>query len=161
MLRSLMIPVLAGSLALGAGAPARAADAEDVIGVLAGIAAVAIIANRLEDRNERREDRVTVDHRRHDDGYATLRRPGDDRRHWTTSRRLPEHCVRLVDDRRGTHRVFTRRCLANEGIRTSRLPERCAFDVRTRRGPVTVYGAHCLRREGWQVARNERYWRDR
>ena len=161
MLRLFLIPALAGALAFGSGSPVRAADAEDVIGVLAGIAAVAIIANRLEDRKERKDSKVTVDHRRYDDGYATLRRPGDSHRNWKPARSLPERCVRLVDDRRGTHRVLTRRCLANEGIRVSRLPQQCAFDVRTRRGPVAVYGAHCLKRNGWNIAQRETYWRDR
>ena len=153
---------IAGSLFTAA--PARA-DGEDIAKVIAGIAAIAIIAKAIDNRKDR--DNVTTvgsrrlgsvdqyDGRRIIDG--TIRRHenrrGPKARRGYKKQRLPQACLRVVETRRGDKLVYGSRCLNRKFKFASKLPDRCETLVRTGRGFRSVFGARCLRRDGWKVAR--------
>lgn len=152
MKRTILTAVTAAALALSpmATAPARAADAHDIIGTILGVAALAAIANELnEDRSPqygRSSRRVTYD----DGRYG---RNGSYDRNRRYAQVLPGECLRVLDGGRTDSIVFPERCLNSNGIRTSRLPQRCESTVRTRQGRLDVYHARCLADAGWRLPR--------
>ena len=131
--------------------PARAADAENVIGILLGLGALYAIGRSI-DRDDK--ERATAVRRSRQE---PPRFQSPDRR-----RVLPAECLRTFETRNGPVRGFSRHCLKRTMHRVDRLPERCELQIRTDRGPRTIYAPRCLRRQGWQVADNEEVrWRDR
>lgn len=155
-------------------APARA-DANDLARVLAGVAAVAIIAKAIDNRRRDDSDGRTFAGRlgpiEHDDGgYKYYDGHGrriidgrirdyDPHRHGPKAKRgykkrpLPEACLRTVETRRGDRLAYSARCLERKYRHASKLPGHCETLVRTRRGYRAVFGARCLARDGWRVAR--------
>jgi len=157
MIRFIIAPVLAVSLALAATPrQAQAANGEEVLGLLAGLAVLAIIANEIDDDDvkakPKSKKKVHYSNRyRNDDRYYYENRYRDQRRH-NARRALPERCLWSNRTNVGPPRVFSARCLRRAGVNIDRLPNRCAFRLDTDRGPRRVYGARCLRRSGWQIA---------
>lgn len=170
MTRVFLAPAVALLIALGVGAPkpAQAADGEAIIGVIAGVAAVALIAKAIED--ERDEEKAkskratniyqgprTTRIYRHDDDRAFHRGHSGTRIHrfnhssriYNAGRVLPDRCLRLIETRGGTRRAFGQRCLQRNGVNLARLPNDCAFRLRTDRGTRTFFGGRCLRQRGW------------
>ena len=137
------------SLGVTSAAPAQAADTEDILGVIVGLAAIAAIADRAKD-----DDRGKV-HRSYRDNRSI--------RHYNSKKRnrfvLPEHCLRRSETRRGLRTVLPVRCLERSGVRTSRLPHRCERRAELRRGVRNVFGARCRQRVGYTVGqRHNRRW---
>ena len=159
MIRFISAPVLAVSLALAATPrQAQAANGEEVLGLLAGLAVLAIIANELDDDDEKatpkpkkKKQAHYEDRSRNKKGYYYENRYRDQRQH-SARRALPERCLWSNRTNVGPPRVFSARCLRRAGVNIDRLPNRCAFRLDTDRGPRRVYGARCLRRSGWQIA---------
>ena len=173
MSRSFIATILAGALAVTGltAAPARA-DAEDVAKALAGIAAVAIIADavRDNDRDRRRHGIVTRSHRNHGNAYGNAYRRGHDRPHVDTRRghghiaprplprraqvnQLPRRCMVRVTGRNINAQAFAGRCLARNDVNMRRLPDRCEIRMRGQRGGQSYYAAACLRSHGYRAAR--------
>lgn len=128
MLRCLTVFLLSAALVLGpAGArPAQALDEKELLGLLAGVAALAIIKKELDDRKD--EKRAAA------------------------ARVLPGDCVFRLEDRAGRIRdVLGPRCLQRSGVNLARLPDQCLREVRTTRGWRNAYARPCLERAGWQV----------
>ncbi|MEM9343339.1 MAG: hypothetical protein AAGA87_09850 [Pseudomonadota bacterium] len=131
--------MIAGALALNpmASAPAQAGDAKDVLGVIVGLAALAAIANEIDNnRDNRARSRVVIRNNNHT-------------RH--RSRVLPSQCLRTLETDRGFRNVLRARCLERNGVRTARLPDRCERTVQTRRGFGTAFAARCLQRQGFAI----------
>ena len=154
-------PIIAGiaamSFALAGPARANGLDREDVGKLLIGLAAIAVIGAAVENNN-RQNERVTPTHDRHDRDWSNLQR-GDN--NWSNlSRRsdrrlLPHDCIRHIDTRFGTQRMFGRRCLQRNYRHFSSLPERCVVRVYTNDGPRRGYDPLCLREQGY---RSDRRW---
>ncbi len=172
------------SLAAGLSAPtgSAAADGEDIAKIIAGIAALAIISEAIDDRNDRKDTATTSQSGRRiyqelDHGGRPGYRPNtsnrsksryieeptfgrliDERRRNAARNnirihRLPDRCQRLVETRRGDRLVYGARCLNRNWGYTRWLPESCKVFIDTPRGNRAAYVARCLRRDGWQVAR--------
>ncbi|SMX23149.1 hypothetical protein BOA8489_01253 [Boseongicola aestuarii] len=165
LMKLLATAILGLTLATTNAAPVKA-EGNDLAKAILGIAAVAIIAKSIDDRNDRRRKASatvgasrlgTVD--RHNDGrqlYGTVR-PYDGfgpkaGRGYKKSP-LPQSCLRIVDTGRRDRLAYGARCLDRNFRFASKLPDQCVTAVRTPRGVRTVYGARCLERDGWIVAR--------
>ncbi|MDJ1018054.1 MAG: hypothetical protein QNJ35_16205 [Paracoccaceae bacterium] len=163
MLRTAIAGLTAAALLAAPVQAQSRSSSDDVAKIIAGIAALAIIAKAVDDRNDRkvassdpnrwrfgsvdRRDRV-IDgriRRYHDDD--------DDRRRTNYKRRpLPRDCLVVVETRRGDRLAYGQRCVNRNYRYASRLPNQCKVTVNTRRGTRAVYGARCLNRDGWRVA---------
>lgn len=150
--------------------PSQAADAEDIVGVLAGIATIAILSRALDDDRSGSSTRSRATAAKHDDrrwyddrdGYwvrdgRTWRFvPRHDRRH-ASRKTLPEACLFTFETDRGNYRAFGENCLKNRMRDKARyLPRECERTIRTRRGNRDIYMARCLSREGWTVEARHR-----
>ncbi len=163
-----LITATIASIAMAASltAPATArADGDDIAKAIVGIAAIAIIAKAIDDRNDR-DNFTTVGSRRlgsvnQFDGRSVIdgrirrldSRRGPKARRGYKKQALPRTCLRVVETSRGDRLVYGSRCLNRNFRFAAKLPGNCETAVRTRRGFRTVYGARCLRRDGWKVAR--------
>ena len=152
MRRHILAPALAITIALGVVAPrpAQAENGEAIVGVIVGVAALALIAKAIEDNREEEKARAQRATRVDATPNSTrINRHGQHSRLYNRSRILPDQCFRTIETRSGVRRVFGQRCLQRNGVNTARLPGACAFQVRTQRGIRTVYAGRCLRQNGW------------
>lgn len=162
MFKPLIAGITALSLTLATTTPtyAQGMDREDVGKLLFGLAAVAVIGAAIDqnrDRNRSR-NRSTPAHEtpqlngiNRNPGWSDL-----GRQHQTNSsgrRALPHACLRSVETRFGTQRMFGKRCLENNYRHASRLPERCAVRVYTNDGPRRGFDPLCLREQGFRSDR--------
>lgn len=169
MFRSILAATLSIGLALPAATPAQAGDAEDVAKIVGGIAALYILSQALENRNDRNVRRVAPVqraqtysphvrlreperflHQRERRGIITSTRPHqrpDRFRH--DVRLIPDQCYREIDTRRGVVAGYSARCMQNRVARPGILPSQCISQVRTDRGIRNLYGPRCLRQQGW------------
>ena len=143
MLKSLVATALAATLALGTmAAPARA-DRAETLRTIAGLAALAVIANEIARQNQK--DKVNRGKQ-----YYYDDRP--EPRHWGHDIRvLPGACAFDIRTHDGDRQVLGKACLRDQFDEARRLPERCEFTIRTQRGPRQVYGANCLRDAGYRI----------
>jgi hypothetical protein len=155
MLKSLIAGVAALSLTLASAAPAAAGnlDREDVGKLLIGLAAVAVIGAAIEQNRD--DTRSTPVH--HNNGWSGINRNNNWsnlRRNNNNSRRvLPHDCIRRVETRFGTQRMFGKRCLERNYRHVSNLPGRCAVRVYTDNGPRRGFDPQCLREQGYRSDR--------
>ncbi|MEO1789968.1 MAG: hypothetical protein AAFR34_09705 [Pseudomonadota bacterium] len=152
MRRHILAPALALAIALGVAAPrpAQAENGEAIVGVIVGVAALALIAKAIEDNREEEKARTQRATRFHATPNVTRQhRHGHQSRIYNRARILPDQCFRTIETRSGVRQVFGQRCLQRNGVNTARLPGACAYQVRTQRGIRTVYAGRCLRQNGW------------
>lgn len=153
MKRAILTAVTATAIALSpaAVAPARAADAHDIIGAFLGIAAIAAIANSVKSGSTT----ATRTHPTRRTYYDTHRRqpyrPTQTQR--PKANVLPGQCLRVIDGRRSDGIVFPETCLQRNGVAQKHLPKRCETQLRTRSGRQNVYRARCLADAGWSLPR--------
>lgn len=163
MTKSLLVPVLAGALALGTtAAPARADN--DAAKVIAGLAALALIAGAIE-RNTNDKPAVTSNNRpvTHSNRpvYGTVTQAPT----WSSTnaakrRALPEQCIRTVNTNRGLRTVYAQRCLNKSYSFANFLPQECRVNIRTANNRLRpAYVTQCLRRDGWKVHQGRHYQR--
>ncbi|MTJ04756.1 MAG: hypothetical protein FH759_08715 [Sediminimonas qiaohouensis] len=154
MSRPFIAAVVAASLALsGLSATTAQAGNRDVARAIAGIAAVAIIAGALSDRDNRRNrGHVT---RRYDPDPVVIPRPLPRR---VQRHSLPRHCMIRAQSRYGEpRRVFGSRCLNRHFRYTDSLPRACAVRIGGNHHRHANYGRHgysvgCLRQHGYHLA---------
>ena len=162
--KTLLVPVLAGALALGTTAVPVRAD-NDAAKVIAGIAALALIAGAIE-RNTNDKPAVSSNNNRtynHNNlpVYGTVTNAPN----WSSTnaakrRALPERCVRTVQTNRGLRTVYGARCLNNNYSFSNFLPQECRVSVRVANNRLRpAYATHCLRRDGWKVHQGRHYQR--
>ena len=155
------ITALSLTLAMTSPVQANGLDREDMGKLLFGLAAVAVVGaainnnNRDNNRdNDRDNDRATqrtqtVQHGRdRNRSWAELHRPQQRR-----FAELPRECLRSVETRFGTQRLFTERCLQRSHVQVNRLPNRCAVRLFTTQGPRNGFDPLCLREQGYRIDR--------
>ena len=106
----------------------------DALKIILGAAAIGLIVNQIEKRNDRRQTPA----------YTT--RPNRD--YW--KRPIPADCIYEIRGSRGWESVVGKRCIQRSNYR-GRLPEACEFRVRGKNHNRTVYGLRCLRSKGFRV----------
>jgi hypothetical protein len=159
MFKHMIAGITALSLTLATAAPVQANgfDREDVGKLLIGIAALAALNAAIQNNN--RNDRAdaqtqTADHRSNRaNSWADLNRPHQRDRDRARNRALPRECLRSVETRFGTQRLFGKRCLERNYARVNRLPNRCAVRVFTTDGPRNGFDPSCLREQGFRATR--------
>ena len=153
-------------------APARA-DGRELAQAIAGIAAVAIIANALNEKRKKDQPQLGsrntgYDHdRQHgyiqpQHGYVQPQQEWHGGRHLAprplpdrvARKSLPAACLMTVEDRRGRAvDVLGQRCLENNFRGARKLPQSCVVDIQSHRGWRSGYDARCLSRAGYSIAR--------
>ncbi len=132
----LSLAVAAGGLTATA-TPARA-DTEDVLGVLAGLAALYAIGRVIHENRDRPQD------------VRSPGRPNPNAGHGPR-RVAPARCFRDGHDVHGNYyRGYGARCMQNNVRRPGALPPQCIRQVQTHRGWRNIYGGRCLAQNGWQ-----------
>ncbi len=129
--------IIAGATALSlafAGVTPAQADERDIARILAGIAAVAIIAKVIDDRRDRR---------------AAVPAPPPPPRYDP----LRADCIVDVPTRRGDVRVLGSRCLQNNYRHFAALPQACQVELRGRHHRRSGYDIGCLRNAGFEIGR--------
>ncbi len=159
MFKSLIAGITALSLTLATAVPAQANgfDREDVGKLIIGIAAIAALNAAIQ--NNKRHDRATTQTApaqhgvNRNDSWADLNRPRQ--RNQARNRDLPRQCLRSVETRFGTQRLFGQRCLERNYARVNRLPERRAVRIFTDDGPRRGFDPLCLRDQGFRSTRRQ------
>ena len=144
MIQNMKKPLMAVMLSLTLGltaasvpaTPARATDAGDVAGVLAGLAALYIIGRAIEDHNDNRGRVVTRNVTPHRPQHQALV--------------APARCFREFWTSQGYVRGYLARCMQRNVQRAGSLPPQCIVRVHTDRGFRNLYRGRCLARNGWQ-----------
>ena len=159
-------------LPFGSAVQAGEFDRNDVARALLGVAAVAIIAKAIDDRNDRKDAARSRSSHHAGSGFNEFvngsasgvrvidGRIRDGRIVSPASRAhrgfkqlpLPASCNVIVETRYGDRAAYSRSCLDRHYKFASKLPGACETLVRTPRGYRAVYGARCLDRDGWKVA---------
>ncbi|MEL6169825.1 MAG: hypothetical protein AAFR35_14130 [Pseudomonadota bacterium] len=129
---------------------------DEIVGILAGLAALAVVGKIISDANDDDDKKSSSSNR------AVVNRSGNfshghhhDQR-FVNRVPLPNDCLRRYRVGNGERRtLYGARCLRNNTRRPALLPDRCLREVRTDRGFRLAYGPRCLRRAGFQLeARN-------
>ncbi len=133
--------VAASATALGvivaSAVPSRAeVNDKDLLKLLLGVAAVAIIANEL--KKDKDDD---------DDEPPVVVKPGPS----PHGKRLPSACAIEVTGLRRDRIGYSGNCLESYGFR--RLPNHCAVSARVYGRPDRLYPASCLRDAGYRLGR--------
>lgn len=153
MIKPLIAGLTALALTFATVAPAQAEgfSREDAGKLLIGLAAIAALNAALENRKpdapatqvDDRHNRAPVVQGNRGHGWGQLNRDND-------RRALPRECLRGVETRFGTQRMFVQRCLERNYRHVNSLPNRCAVRVYTSNGPRQGYDPLCLREAGYR-----------
>jgi hypothetical protein len=141
-------------------APSAAADGQDLAKILAGLVALYVAKEAIENR---RDDGAAATATHAPSTRAQVHPPAvahapDRRRDDLRGLRLiPLSCLRTYETRHGIQRGFGRHCMVNSVARPSTLPAACVRQVRTKVGPRAFYGRDCLRDHGWRSRLARRY----
>lgn len=135
--------------------PARA-DNKDLAKILAGIAAIALIAKAIDDDKDK--DRKKRDRRpavtQHDPDLPFVPRYGalqDHRAPQAEARRIPADCALEVRGEGRNRLAYGEQCLVSYGLR--HLPRHCAYDATIFGRADRLYPAACLREGGFRLPR--------
>lgn len=153
-----IVAAAVGLTALGA-SPAFADRDDDLARALAAVLGVAVIGSIIHDNRKKKKARHAPRQQ-----YQPAHNPPRVRDHGhiqpkplprkVRRKLLPQHCLRSFDTRRGTVRMFPRRCLERSYSFVHRLPGHCATQIRTHRGHRIGWEARCLRQSGYRLARS-------
>ena len=156
MFKPLIAGLTALSLTFATAAPAQAQgfDREDVGKLLIGIAAIAALNVAIQSNNRDDSTPATQARNNRNNSWADLNRPRhrNDTRN-ARNRDLPRTCLRGIETRFGTQRMFVQRCLERNDVRVNRLPNRCAVRVISTNGPRRGFDPLCLREAGFRATR--------
>ncbi|WP_342077442.1 hypothetical protein [Yoonia sp. SS1-5] len=152
MFKHLAAAIAAASLAFSSPAQAAGLDRDDVGKLIIGLAAIAALNAAIEGNNDRSRPQAAPVH-----DQPHHRQWGDQNRgnRWSelnrqTNRRvLPASCLRRIETRFGTQRMFGQRCLERNYRHAASLPDRCAVRVYSNEGPRRGYDPLCLREQGY------------
>ena len=173
MFKTITAGLVALSLTFTSATPVQANGlTEDDIGkLLFGLVATAAIASAIKSNRNDDRDRATVQQRpritvqthqprantrRHNPRADNHR--GQSRGHSLRDNRragvpapLPRACMRILENRYGTQRIFGQRCLERTYAQAAYLPRSCAVRFNTHRGQRHGYDARCLRNNGYSA----------
>lgn len=153
MLKLLTAGVIALALASAMSAQASGLDREDVGKLLIGVVALAAIGVAVDNNNRREEESRATLQPAHGISTGNSWSHRNDQRHDSRRRVLPHDCLRRVETRFGTQRMFGQHCLQRNYAHVNNLPERCAVRVYTINGPRSGFDPLCLREQGFQSNR--------
>jgi len=146
---TLTAAVAAAALAFGSAAPAAAdPDTQDLIAFLAGVAALSIIANGVNQPEPTYYPQPTPVYPQ---PYPVYPRPVYPHPQPTPTPHysgLPTKCAIKFQTRNGWERGYTSDCLARAGLSRG-LPSHCLRELRTTSGWNRIYGDYCLRQAGY------------
>lgn len=150
MLKSMIAGITAVSLATATPATAQGLNREDVGKLLIGLAAVAVIGAAIEN-NSGTDDATRVQ----GNNWRGINRDNDwSRLNSVNSRQtLPTACLRNVETRFGTQRMYGQQCLQRNYRYVNTLPERCEVRVFGNSGPQNGFDPTCLRTGGFTTDR--------
>lgn len=153
MLKSMIAGITAVSLAATTPAAAQGLNREDVGKLLIGLAAVAVIGAAIENNNDTARATPVQDN-----NWRGINRDNDWSRlnqNSSTHRRqiLPSACLRSVETRFGTQRMYGQQCLQRSYRYVNTLPERCEVRVFSNTGPRNGFDPVCLRARGFTTDR--------
>lgn len=156
MLKPLIAGLTALSLTFATAAPAQAQglSREDTGKLLIGLTALAVLGAAINDKKDEKKpetqvrdrDQWSQQGRGNGHGWGNLNRQND-------RRELPGECLRSVETRFGTQRMFVQRCLERNYRQVNSLPARCAVRVYSNDGPRQGYDPLCLREAGYRSDR--------
>lgn len=132
--------------------PVQAAELDDLVVPLLGVAILGAIVSSANSNND--NDTATSAASR----QVSVNRTSHNQRHHRPQSRyarqkvLPGQCLRVLEGRE-SRIVFPESCLNRVGIRDRELPNRCERRVNTRNGRLDIYGARCLAQAGWELPR--------
>ncbi len=153
---TMMVTVAMLALSPAAGAPAAAAETDQMAKLILGLAAAGVIAKVISDR--RNDDRDDKDQVRRDRLPRLKGAPAYGDRYGRSRKVLPAACERRLD-REHARTVMPAQCLRQSGVDTRFLPRACAFPaLSSNKTRVEVYGLGCLQARGYEVAHRGR-WR--
>jgi len=158
MFKTLTAGITAISLTLATAAPVQAngIDREEVGKLLFGLAAIAVIGAALEENRERNQTKQAQSNRSwsgiNSGSWSDLNR--QHQQEVAQRRVLPRDCLRSVETRFGTQRLFGQRCLERNYRHHANLPARCAVRVYTDNGPRNGFDPLCLREQGYSATRH-------
>lgn len=156
MSRKFIATILAASIAVsGLSAAPAAAGNDNLEKFLIGAGTLLIIGTALE--HQKKHGTVSRHKSQPDYAHGYGHHHKKKKKYRKKHRKaLPGYCLRRVDTRHGTVRMFGKRCLRNNYDYAHRLPERCKIKVRTWRHGHKVkrvgYKPRCLRDYGYYVA---------
>lgn len=136
-------------------APA-AAGRDDVVGVIAGLIALGVVAAAINDAQSSPAQPVkpkSVARKPAKDPLGDLR-PLSRADHFGGPKGryvLPRRCLARYQSSDGRTPALGKRCLQRHYPRVAELPARCERRARTEKGPRVVYAPQCLRRAGYRV----------
>jgi len=168
MFKTVTAGLLAVSLTFTSAAPVQANGlSEDDVGkLLFGLVATAVIANAIKNNRDEDRGRATVQRKprvevqrqqprsiapRHTLRNNLRGQPQRRNHRAAVPAPLPRECIRHVDSRHGTQRIFGQRCLTRNYAQADHLPRSCAVRFNTNRGQRTGYAARCLRNNGYSA----------
>ena len=159
MFKTFTAGLLAASLTFTNAAPVQANGlSEDEVGkLLFGLVATAVIANAIKNNRDNDRGRVTVHQKPRHEPRADTRQHqprghgvrGGNRR--AVPAPLPRSCMRIIESRHGTQRIFGKRCLEQNYAQAAHMPRSCAVRFNTPRGQRRGYDARCLRNNGYSA----------
>lgn len=158
MFKLLTAALIALSLALPGAAQAQSKPRNDaaVIGTIAGIAALGVIAHQLsKDKKKDKKPEPPRPDWNHDRWDA---RPGHGP-DWgkgphQKAKVISSRCLIDLRDRKGEHhRILDRGCTRGSVESAKRLPDRCEVTIKTRKGNAKGYSPSCLERSGYVISR--------
>lgn len=146
MMKQLGTLLLAASLTLTHATPVRAGSLSenDVGKLLFGLVAAATLHAAINNRRDDRQPQIQIQTHQPRE-TVNVRTPRSE------TRRLPRNCLRQIETRYGTQRMFTRNCLNRNFAAASALPRQCAVRVFSNRGPVRGFDPACLREAGYRA----------
>lgn len=150
MFKPLIAGVTALSLVFATAAPVQAngLDREDAGKLLIGLTALAVLGAALDNNSSQRESAPQTQVRDRDN-----RHPQGWNGHRQNRMTLPGDCLRGVQTRFGTQRMFIRQCLTRNDVRLRDLPRRCEVRAYTNDGPRNGYDPLCMREAGYRIDR--------
>lgn len=156
--------IAAISLTLSSAAPARANgfSEEDIGKFLFGLIAAGVAANIIS--NSQDKDDAAPAPRQAVDALPSLAPHllaprAQPRNGWHTPRRaqaakiLPRECLKSIDSRYGTYRMFQRNCMQDNYRFINSLPRNCTVRVMSHKGARNGWDAQCLRQAGYTSRR--------
>lgn len=156
MLKPIIAGITAISLTFTAPTQALAIERNNAAAALLGLAAIAALSGAKVQVNQHKAapvQQVNDWSRLSETSRANRQNRWSNLNQRQNSRVVPHGCLRAVETRFGTQRMFGRRCLERNYRYAQSLPGRCAVRVYTSNGPRRGFDPLCLREQGYRSDR--------
>lgn len=129
-------------------APARAGDAEKLLGGLAALAIIGVAVNEHKKRKKRRSHDVSRDTH---DYHPPVSRPLPSR---VARYDLPGRCLKPMKGYPGNSALLKPKCLSKHYRHANSLPQYCKISFWNGQRTKQAYEPRCLRQQGYRVVHN-------